>query len=658
MGQSARHDETSRIVKEAADELQRLLKPQSVRIWRYVESQRALFGYHSLGPILSAADGRTTAFTDFVAFLRDRTKLPELASRHVADVSNKIDGTHPLWEVVPEYRLLPKACKEHFIESILMVPRDGQPANIDEDLVAVVCIDASYETYANHEKKAVIEQQLDRIKEALHKHSLTLFRDGFREAQPFLAGSIEPSGSHNEHGANFQKPLQQLLKAMGGDTATTSVYIRRVVNVDEDIVPLVDGIGTFYETLRENEDWLRSQPEPAEKRRDVFSFHAQERFLEHDDDEPLLFPGTGDSLTFRQYETWLIEAEQRLLQARPPDDPARNTMRDQATHVIHNGSFGVFPIRSSSDGGSSKGRLVALLCVANSERRYFFNWTRRLVIERFCRVIGGRHEADVAPLLTRVAESTHRELVGSQHVLGKLISTANPLIPQVDQRSCYAFVVSVDLRKSTDLMLRMIPDFAHRYADVMMKLCDRMRDAVKAEFGIFDKFTGDGILGFFPDLFSGNRRNAAARALRAAQQCHEAFWQSYGAFWPNVHSVPSPGDPDKPVAGRAGLGIGIDFGLVRLVNVGAELTVVGAPVVYACRLSSAAHAYATLLNYHAYHVVDLDGLSSFVECTPENVPIKNDSILAYSVKKRKELDVPTWALPKDKDSRDSWTMGL
>jgi class 3 adenylate cyclase len=55
-----------------------------------------------------------------------------------------------------------------------------------------------------------------------------------------------------------------------------------------------------------------------------------------------------------------------------------------------------------------------------------------------------------------------------------------------------------------------------------------------------------------------------------------------------------------------GLGIGIDFGEVSVVDVNGELTVVGSPVVYACRLA-AAPAGVTLLNEQAYQELSRRG---------------------------------------------------
>src|SRR5690606_29754495 len=83
--------------------------------------------------------------------------------------------------------------------------------------------------------------------------------------------------------------------------------------------------------------------------------------------------------------------------------------------------------------------------------------------------------------------------------------------------------------------------------------------------------------------YSGDE--AMIRAIRASSQCHEVF---------NQHYIDSK-ECFNVFIKDIGLGIGIDFGNVTLVNTQNELTVVGIPVVYACRFSGA-KAGETLIN--------------------------------------------------------------
>jgi class 3 adenylate cyclase len=193
-----------------------------------------------------------------------------------------------------------------------------------------------------------------------------------------------------------------------------------------------------------------------------------------------------------------------------------------------------------------------------------------------------------------------------------------------------AFVVSIDIRKSTELMLKADPP--EKFALFIRDLCTEIIEIITSHDGVLDKFTGDGVLSYFPRFFSGN--DAGFRAVAAAALCHSSFQHNYGrscGFF-----VAAPLD--------VGLGIGIDYGQVSLASVGGAITVVGAPVVYACRMS-AADAGTTRLNYRAYERLrgHFEGCLSF-ERTAQTV--KNESsILAFDAHladKLPDLAEPLW----------------
>lgn len=150
---------------------------------------------------------------------------------------------------------------------------------------------------------------------------------------------------------------------------------------------------------------------------------------------------------------------------------------------------------------------------------------------------------------------------------------------------CKAFVLSIDIRRSTELMLKSRD--SKLFATFVTTLAVSLRRIVLENLGVFDKFTGDGILAIFPDFYSGN--DAGFRAINAATMCHVAFNEIYKAHRSCFMAVLKD----------AGLGIGVDYGDVQIVEIGGEFTVVGTPVVYACRMSGAP-AYQTLVNQPAY----------------------------------------------------------
>jgi len=154
-----------------------------------------------------------------------------------------------------------------------------------------------------------------------------------------------------------------------------------------------------------------------------------------------------------------------------------------------------------------------------------------------------------------------------------------------------ACILSLDIRKSTTLMLNAKSPSA--FAIFVQQFQAEMRSEVIQNFGIFDKFTGDGILSFFPSFYSGP--SAHLLALRVAKKAQHVFQKHFQQTIQNFYSIPS----------GIGIGAGIDFGEVEVLDTGTCRTVVGVPVVYACRLASGASG-TVLLNHNAQRLVFRD----------------------------------------------------
>jgi len=223
-------------------------------------------------------------------------------------------------------------------------------------------------------------------------------------------------------------------------------------------------------------------------------------------------------------------------------------------------------------------------------------------------------------LLSRVNQYAQRELLASDDFRRRFLET----------KECVAFVMSVDIRRSTELMLKARSPEA--FAEFITTLCADLMNIITDSYGVFDKFTGDGVLAFFPDFYSGN--DAAYYAVAAADRCHASFRDHYKQFRRSFSSVLT----------GIGLGIGIDYGSVHLVQVAGGLTVVGAPVVYACRLSGAPPGL-TLVNQPAYEVVSENfGATCFIDET--SIEIKHEGgMLAYEVRlnnREYQPHLPEW----------------
>jgi class 3 adenylate cyclase len=203
-------------------------------------------------------------------------------------------------------------------------------------------------------------------------------------------------------------------------------------------------------------------------------------------------------------------------------------------------------------------------------------------------------------ILTRISEGAREKLLNTE-VFQKLFEN----LTKHD-----TVVISIDIRRSTELMLKArTPELFSRF---ITELTFKLSQIIILNFGIFDKFTGDGILAFFPKFYSGEK--AIIRAIKAAEECHLIFKEHYeeskDCFSVFIRDV--------------GLGIGIDYGNVTLVNTRSELTVVGVPVVYACRFSGTM-AGKTLLNNQAKQEVEkhCPNFASFEEA---EIDIKNEGI--------------------------------
>ncbi|WP_396196117.1 hypothetical protein [Flavobacterium sp.] len=228
-------------------------------------------------------------------------------------------------------------------------------------------------------------------------------------------------------------------------------------------------------------------------------------------------------------------------------------------------------------------------------------------------------------ILPRISEEARQKLLNSEEFRNLF----------QDAKSCDSVVISIDIRRSTELMLKARkPELFSKF---ITDLSQKLSEIIISNFGIFDKFTGDGILAFFPKFYSGE--DAIIRALKAAEECHIIFEKHYNdsreCFNVFIKDI--------------GLGIGIDYGNITLVNTRNELTVVGIPVVYACRMSGAKSGN-TILNQPAKEEI-LKVCKQHVKIIETEIDIKNEgTALAYKVEINEtayELPNPEWAISEE-----------
>ena len=195
-------------------------------------------------------------------------------------------------------------------------------------------------------------------------------------------------------------------------------------------------------------------------------------------------------------------------------------------------------------------------------------------------------QIEIGHLLQRVHEKTHAQFMeGNIELIDRLIPITTP---EKKAQPTPAFLLSIDIRRSTDLMLN--AKDASYFADFLDELSRGLANIIKGQFGIFDKFTGDGALAFFPVSFSGT--SAASSVLVAAEKAHAFFSEHYKAHRGSFNSI----------LVETGLGIGIDYGDVNILRLSDGLTAVGKPVVYASRFSGV-EAGKTAVNQSAYEMM-------------------------------------------------------
>jgi hypothetical protein len=239
-----------------------------------------------------------------------------------------------------------------------------------------------------------------------------------------------------------------------------------------------------------------------------------------------------------------------------------------------------------------------------------------------------------------------RKLRRTQLLVGRVSSKALELV--IDESplrerflstdETHSFVLSIDIRRSTDLMLKATS--AAQFSDFLQTLCTGMREIVIGNNGVFDKFTGDGILAFFPEFYSGP--DAAYYSLRSAEMCHRLFHEVYKSRRSAFKAVPL----------EIGLGIGIDCGTTTIVTIADGLTVVGVPVVYACRLSNS-RAGSTLVNQQARDLF-ITQFGDHVQIEETSFDFKNEGMhVAYAARltdDKYEPVAPSWSTGPSTDA--------
>ena len=151
-------------------------------------------------------------------------------------------------------------------------------------------------------------------------------------------------------------------------------------------------------------------------------------------------------------------------------------------------------------------------------------------------------------------------------------------------------VLVADIRKSQDLMTYG-PD-ADFFRDKILEFTTEMRKIIKNNYGIFDKFTGDGFLCYFNSYLCEQFNKDYYDQLVIACQEIMNFSSSFFNDWvKHIRKLP----PNS-----SGLTIGIDSGIVKFRDLDNHLFAIGDSIVWANRMSSAGLKEEIVLNNIPY----------------------------------------------------------
>ena len=154
-------------------------------------------------------------------------------------------------------------------------------------------------------------------------------------------------------------------------------------------------------------------------------------------------------------------------------------------------------------------------------------------------------------------------------------------------------VVVGDIRRSQDLMTYAMneQDFSRR----MVEFISKTRSVLNQHGGFFDKFTGDGFIGYFNEsiceLFGSNYIDSFIGFIREFTAFSNSHFREWIKF---VRKIPGQ---------SVGLAVGADLGRVSFQSLNYHVVAVSESIVWASRMASAAKAEEVLVNNLLYQTL-------------------------------------------------------
>lgn len=163
-----------------------------------------------------------------------------------------------------------------------------------------------------------------------------------------------------------------------------------------------------------------------------------------------------------------------------------------------------------------------------------------------------------------------------------------------------SIVIVADIRHSQDLMTYSpSPDLYEHY---ILKLSEQAQKIIKEEYGIFDRFTGDGFICYFNRYVSEKfGLDYYDSAITVCRKIREVAFSIISEWVSKIRKVPS-----EPI----GLSIGIDTGKVSYSEKNGNLYAIGDACVWATRMCTAGSSGDIVVNNIPYqHLLATSALS-------------------------------------------------
>lgn len=204
---------------------------------------------------------------------------------------------------------------------------------------------------------------------------------------------------------------------------------------------------------------------------------------------------------------------------------------------------------------------------------------RKLKLKIFPTLISGSGES----------EYTRNEIRWKGHFPNRIIDKIDKSFVEKLSNSD-TIVVIADIRKSQDIMTYgPNPEF---FRDKILEYMQNIRKIIKDNFGIFDKFTGDGFLCYFNsymcDKYNRNYYEQFHKACLEIMKYSEPF---FNEWIKHIRKIP----PNS-----TGITIGVDSGLVKFLDLENHLFAIGDAIVWANRMGSSGRKGEVVLNNLPY----------------------------------------------------------